>query len=184
MDLWLNTKYKDLSKRADAFDTLTLSLESLNRPVTIVETGCSRQEYNWEGDGNSTVIWDKFVNYFGGVVYSVDIDPVATQYARSLVSQKTKVITSDSIEWLKTFNTKIDLLYLDSYDIDWNNPEPSMKHHEQELLASLHMLSKDSIVAVDDNLENVGKGYLVEKIAKEKEWTFLINQYIKAWIVK
>jgi len=183
MDIWLGTVYKDLSKRANAFDLITSKLEELQRPVIIVETGCSRYENSWEGDGNSTVIWDKFVNAFGGEVYSVDINEDATKYARRLVSEKTKIFTSDSVEWLRSLDLEVDLLYLDSFDIDWNNPEPSMRHHDKELDAAFRMLHKGSIVAVDDNLENVGKGYIVQARAEELGWIPLVNEYVKAWIV-
>lgn len=183
MDAWLHTVSDKLTKRANAFDIITSKLEGLQRPVTIVETGCSRYENSWEGDGNSTIIWDKFVNYFGGQVYSVDIDPNSTAHAKLLVSDKTNVITSDSIEWLKLVDLKVDLLYLDSYDIDWNNPDPSMRHHEKELNASLHLLSPGSIVAVDDNLPHVGKGYIVESVALSLGWKPIVDEYIKAWIV-
>ena len=183
MDLWLGTVYDKLSKRANAFDIITSKLEELNRPVTIIETGCSRYVDSWEGDGNSTVIWDNFVSNFGGEVYSVDIDPNHTVYAKALVSDKTTIVTSDSVQWLKGLSLNADLLYLDSYDIDWNNPEPSMRHHENELMASMHILRPGSIVAVDDNLENVGKGYIVEQIANHLGWTTIVDEYIKAWVV-
>jgi hypothetical protein len=183
MSYWLHTVSDKLTKRANAFDIITSKLEELERPVTIIETGCSRYNDSWEGDGNSTVIWDRFVNYFGGLVYSVDIDPIATEHAKLLVSEKTNVITSDSVEWLKVADLKADLLYLDSYDIDWNNPDPSMKHHAKELNASLHLLSIGSIVAVDDNLPDVGKGYIVESVALALGWTPIVNEYIKAWVV-
>jgi hypothetical protein len=183
MDIWLGSVYDKLSHRANAFNIITSKLEELNRPVIIIETGCSRYSDSWHGDGNSTVIWDNFVSNFGGEVYSVDIDPNATIYAKTLVSDKTTIFTSDSVEWLKGLNLYADLLYLDSYDIDWNNPEPSMKHHENELKSSMHIIKPGSIVAVDDNLENVGKGYMVEQIAKDLGWTTIVNEYIKAWVV-
>jgi hypothetical protein len=58
-----------------------------------------------------------------------------------------------------------------------------MKHHAKELNASLHLLSPGSIVAVDDNLENVGKGYIVESVAVALGWTTIVNEYVKAWVV-
>lgn len=186
MDFWLNSVYDKLSKRANSFDIITSRLEQLKRPVVIIETGCSRYQDSWEGDGNSTVIWDKFVNHCGGAVYSVDIDSNATDHAKKLVSAKTSIITADSISWLKgltTLRQSVDLLYLDSYDIDWNNPEPSMKHHAMELNASLHLLQPGTIVAVDDNFPNVGKGYIVESVANALGWTNILNEYIKAWVV-
>ena len=186
MDRWLCTRYRDLDRRGSAFDTITQHLESLSRDVVIVETGCLRQEGNWGGDGQSTLVWDAFVNYQGGQVFSVDLDVKAAALANSLTSDKTRVEANDSIKYLihmTTLGLSIDLLYLDSYDIDWNDPEPSMRHHEKELDAAWPMLKPGSIVAVDDNLPGVGKGYLVGLVADCKGWTVLADGYVQAWIV-
>src|SRR5262245_35957574 len=51
----------------------------------IVETGCARQPNNWAGDGQSSLLFDRFVSEFDGQVYSVDIDLQACAYARSIV---------------------------------------------------------------------------------------------------
>ena len=186
MDRWLCTRYRDLSARADAFDKITAHLESLGRDVVIVETGCLRQQGNWAGDGQSTLVWDAFVNYQGGHVYSVDLDVKAAALANSLTSDRTTVEANDSVPYLlrlATLGVGADLLYLDSYDIDWANPEPSMKHHERELDAAWPMLHPGSIVAVDDNRADVGKGYLVGLVAERKGWTVLVDGYVRAWIV-
>lgn len=186
MDAWLCTRWQDLGKRAEAFNVITERLESLGRPVTIVETGCVRQEGNWGGDGQSTLVWDKFVQHVGGKVYSVDLDAHAAALAHALTSDHTTVEANDSIAWLMhmaPFGLEVDFLYLDSYDIDWANPEPSMEHHLEEVLAAEPMLHPGSIVAVDDNSEDVGKGYLVGKHAERHGWDILCDGYVRAWIV-
>ena len=186
LDRWLCTRYADLNARADAFDKITKHLETWGRDVVIVETGCLRQEGNWAGDGQSTLVWDAFVNYQGGTVYSVDLDVRAAALANSLTSDRTRVEANDSVAYLlrlATLGVGADLLYLDSYDIDWANPEPSMQHHEQELEAAWPMLHPGSIVAVDDNRPGVGKGYLVGLVAERKGWTVLADDYVRAWIV-
>ena len=57
------------------------------------------------------------------------------EYARSLVSPRTRVFAQDSVPFLHRLaqeltkaNRPIDLLYLDSYDWDAQNPVPSMVH--------------------------------------------------------
>lgn len=186
MDRWLCTRISDLQQRGPAFDAITQHLEALGRDVTIVETGCLRQEGNWAGDGQSTLVWDAFVNYQGGRVYSVDLDVKAAALANSLTSDLTTVEANDSVAYLMhlaTIGLTADLLYLDSFDIDWANPDPSMQHHERELDAAWPMLQPGSIVGVDDNLPRVGKGYLVGQVAERKGWTELHSGYIRAWIV-
>jgi hypothetical protein len=186
MDRWLCTRYRDLDRRGPAFDNITAHLETLGRDVIIVETGCLREEGNWGGDGQSTLVWDAFVNYQGGQVFSVDLDVKAAALANSLTSDKTRVEANDSLAYLlhlATLGLSVDLLYLDSYDIDWSQPEPSMQHHVKELDAAWPMLKPGTVVAVDDNLPKVGKGYLVAQVAKREGWTVLAEGYVLAWIV-
>lgn len=187
MDAWLSTKWDDLSRRAEPFHAITEYLESLNCPVTIVETGCLRQEGNWGGDGQSTIVWDRFVQHVGGKVYSVDLDPHAAALAHSVTSEQTTVESNDSVAWLMhmaPLGLVADLLYLDSYDIDWENPNPSMEHHLAELAAAEPMLRPGSVVAVDDNQPGVGKGYLVGENAERYDWEVLHDGYVRAWIVR
>ena len=61
-------------KRAAAFAMMVNHALSIDNPL-IVETGCARQENNFDGDGMSTIIFDKLVEYHGGDFYSVDINP-------------------------------------------------------------------------------------------------------------
>ena len=183
---WIATKRDRLAGRADAFEAITSRLVSLGREITIVETGCARLEGNWAGDGQSTLVWDALVNDTGGIVLSVDIDPKAVSLANSLTSDLTRVECNDSVQWLMHMavcGLSVDFLYLDSYDIDWANPRPSMEHHERELDAAWPMLQPGTIVAVDDNQPNVGKGYLVGLIAERNNWETVADGYVRAWSV-
>ena len=183
---WLQPRAQDLGKRYDAFYAICAQLEQLGRPVTIVETGCVRMEHNWAGDGQSTIVWDQFAQHVGGRVLSVDLDPHAAALAHSLTSDLTTVECNDSVAWLlhlATIGLEVDFLYLDSYDIDWSNPEPSMQHHMKEIEAAAPMLHPGSIVAVDDNQPDAGKGYLVGQYAEQHGWTELHNSYVRAWVV-
>ncbi len=90
----------------------------------IIETGCARAPGNWEGDGQSTYLFDQFAERCNGQVFSVDISPEACAVARSLVGDRTKVHAEDSVGFLKRIGTQllqsrkqIDLLYLDSFDL-------------------------------------------------------------------
>ena len=62
----------------------------------------------------------------------------------------------------------IDFLYLDSYDIERDNPHPSQLHHVKELCAVIKHLRKGSIVCVDDHDAfftggKIGKGNYVKE---------------------
>src|SRR5258706_10807022 len=110
-----------LDMRADTFAKMFEYLDGLDRPVTIIETGCARKDIKideaWAGDGCSTIIFDKYVSEHGGTFNSVDIDPVATEACRGLVNGHTTITTQDSVEFLKNFKQTPDLVYLDSFDL-------------------------------------------------------------------
>lgn len=121
-----------------------LVLNNPNENYTIVETGCS----SW--GTKSTILWDKFVNFYDGKVLSVDINPTNAISANNLTSNKTFVNCNDSLIYLPTLNEKIDFLYLDSYDVDFLNPVPSANHHLKEFNCVKHLLHKNSIILIDD----------------------------------
>ena len=167
----------------------------------IVETGCSAH------GTKSTLLWDKFVNSFGGKVLSVDLNKNSVSITNKETSDKTNVTHSDSLKYLPTITDKIDFLYLDSYDVDFLNPLPSAEHHLKEFNCIKHLLHKGSIVLIDDTpispewLDNgkycpiynklklqfnenmSGKGSLVsrelEKMGAEK----LMHQYQILWLI-
>jgi len=65
-----------------------------------------------------------------------NIAPRATSLCRSLVSERVKVETADSVAFLRRIVDAppsdlsfVDLLYLHSYDVDWDNITPSAVHH-------------------------------------------------------
>ena len=170
-------------------------------PYVFVETGCAAH------GTKSTLLWDKFVTNFGGNVYSVDLDSNAVQKTQQLVSSKTTITHSDSVEYLKSFKLPIDFLYLDSYDVDYLNPFPSAKHHLKEFNAIKHLLHKGSIVLIDDTpgspewLDNgvhcpiydrykqsfdinmSGKGSLVSLELEKMGATRILHQYQVLWVV-
>jgi len=137
------------------YNTFKYGLESLlkynNKSFyTIVETGCSAK-----CGVKSTKLWDDFVNYYDGEVYSVDLDQQCVTEANKLTSNKTQVECNDSLNFLKKFNKPIDLLYLDSYNVDWSNPNPSAEHHLKEFNAIKYNLHKNSIIIIDDTPKDI-----------------------------
>ena len=162
---------------------------------TIVETGCAAH------GTKSTLLWDKFVNIFGGKVLSVDLDGKSVIKTNNLTSDMTKVFHSDSLLYLPTITDKIDFLYLDSYDVNFLNPLASAEHHLKEFNCIKHLLCKGSIILIDDTpispewLDNgkyspiynklklqfdanmAGKGSLVIKELEKMNATKLMHQY-------
>jgi hypothetical protein len=158
-DYFDNFAAPKLSFRADTFRKMFEYLDSIEGPVTIVETGCVRTEGNW-GDGQSTVLFDKYISSrdSDSICYSVDINPRSVAECKKLVSNRIQVNQGNSIGYLhqlaKMLSEKkqfISLVYLDSYDIDWANWYPSASHHLKELTAILPCIDKATLVTVDDS---------------------------------
>lgn len=148
-----------LARREKTFRQIFEFLDRIDRPVTIVETGCARVAGNWEGDGQSTVLFDKYISHrdAGSLVYSVDISEHSVAQARALVSSRVNLTREDSVKFLTQLVERltsegktIDLLYLDSFDLDWAHWYPSAIHHLKELCAAMRAITKETLVAVDD----------------------------------
>jgi hypothetical protein len=149
----------NLANRAISFRKIFEYLDQFETPVTIVETGCLRQLGNFAGDGQSTLLFDKYVTWRGdgSHVYTVDLDPKAVAACKSVVGHNVTVHCGDSVAYLNSLaqgfidnNTQITLLYLDSYDVDWSYWFPSAAHHLKELAVAQRFINTDTLVVIDD----------------------------------
>lgn len=214
-DFWkiYETISEKLLQREVSFRQMFQHLDSINGPVIIVETGCVRNPNAWAmtGEGQSTLLFDKYVTLRndGSRVYSVDISPDAVAICRSLVSDNVAVHEGDSVGYLyklakelKKKNEFISLLYLDSFDIDYNYWFPSAAHHLKELTAAWLALSSETLVTVDDcplsanividsngkyTLDKFykpivgGKGRLVAEFAEQVNAKLVFSGYQHGW---
>lgn len=150
-----------LGHRQSGFDFIFNYLKDIKDPL-IVETGCARKMDNYGGDGQSSLLFDKYINQYGGEFHTVDISPESTSYCEGqMTCDKSHVYTEDSIAQLKHLNylfqernTKIDFLYLDSFDSPRDNPDvvqQSALHHLYELLTISPSLKNGALIGVDDN---------------------------------
>ncbi len=158
-----------------------------SKPILIVETGGLRQLENWLGDGQSTRIFDAFVGHHKGFLFSVDINPICAVLVSQVCGNRAIAVTADSVQFLRAFPGKqaISVLYLDSFDLDINNPEPSSRQHLDELTAVIDLLEPGTVIAVDDNTvvdgRAVGKGKLVEEALSNRGVSLLFDGYQKVW---
>ena len=163
-----NKQFKPgLEGRGETFEQMFLYLDRFDRPVGILETGCVRDGQNWTKTGGSTILFDTYAKYHSGsVVYTIDLDPEATSACRNLVGSNVKIHTGDSVAYLRNFADAppadfpfLDLLYLDSYDVDLREPGPSALHHLKEIAAITPLIRVETLVALDDSpLEIYGFG--------------------------
>jgi hypothetical protein len=166
------------------FHTFVKALELLKeRGATImVETGTARCGIaNCQGDGCSTLIFTEWAKDHGAEFFSVDINPqFLANAARDLGDRLAfvQLLESDSVAFLENFQGPIDFLYLDSYDYEDHNPQPSQKHHLREIIAAYPKLTENSVVMIDDcNLPRGGKGLLVVDYLRRKGWRVLVDGY-------
>lgn len=170
-----------LLHRAATFRQTFSYLDKLADPLIIIETGSMRKLDNWEGDGQSTLLFDRYVKQrHGGQVHTIDIDPQCGPWVSSLVS----IHKEDSVSCLhhlaqRPWPTQASFMfYLDSFDVDFQNPYPSAAHHLKELVALSPLLSPDVLIVVDDSpIQRQGKGFLVAEYAKAVGAKILFHDY-------
>jgi len=179
--------YPHLKQRKDTFKIMFEYLDSLNQDkYLIVETGTTRVKDNWD-DGNSTIMFDEYCQLNNGIIYTIDLDPKACEVARECTSNHTIVCVNDGVKFLHEFPSpkKIDLLYLDSFDLDWGNPHPSSLHHLKELTAIYSNLKPGCLIVVDDSGHNKqGKGQYVAEFLDNVGDKLYFNQYQIGYIKK
>jgi len=136
----------------------TLEISSSRNHKIIVETGTARgknkffffKKFNWK-DGMSTLMFSEYAKFVNGKLHSCDLSEDNIKNAVSFTkkySDNVKFYVNDSVIFLKNFDQKIDLLYLDSFD--GHNVELASKHQLKEAEMVLDKLKEDSIVLLDD----------------------------------
>ena len=202
-EIFISTYKDNLNKipernRGDGFQAIFEALEKKRLSYySIIETGSVRPGFSIEGDGQSTLLFDSFVNYYDGVVLSVDLESDTTKHAHDNTSRKTITMNDDSIRFLWNFRSDeaIHLFYLDSYDVDFENPLAANLHHINELVAISRFLEKGTLVAIDDckfekddpripakiNHKFVGKGLFVETFMNNIGANLLFDGYQQLW---
>ncbi len=177
-----------LGRRADGFAAIFKAVQLRHERPLIVETGCLRIPGNWDGDGQSSFMFDALVRDRHGVFLSIDITPESIDTARRACSSATQLICNDSIAALHALShlvhEPVSLLYLDSFDLDRSDPMPSAIHHLMELTAARPLIGPKTIVCVDDyevGEQRGGKGLLLDKFFSEIRAEVLHSGYQKAW---
>jgi hypothetical protein len=178
-----------LGKRADGFEVIFDALPKPRRNLLVVETGCLRIPRNWDGDGQSTFMFDALARDCNGLFFSIDITLESIDTARRACSSATQLILNDSVAALHALSRVVpmqaSLLYLDSFDFDLANPMPSAIHHALELTAARSLIGSGTIVCVDDYAlgSEGGKGMILDKFFSSIRAEVLHSGYQKVWRV-
>src|SRR6516165_8484320 len=116
--------YPNLKHRQQSLRYVLEYLDRLARPFFVVETCCVRNVDTWSEEGQSTILFDRFVSQLpGSIMHSVDLDPEATALCRSRVSSTVQLHTGDSVAL----------------------------HHMKELVAISTLIGPQTLVVVDDS---------------------------------
>lgn len=175
-----------LGQRIKGFELMFDLLLSMPQcTYDIVETGTCRDPGNWK-DGQSAVMFTAFVTRFDGRVRSVDINNEACDRARThIANKKFSVFCSDSVTWLahQPDLAEVDLFYLDSYDVKWENDSKSAEHHLNEFKTIEPFLKPGAVVAIDDNARfldtgrRTGKGRRIVEYLESKNKHPIYDHY-------
>lgn len=156
-------------------DGLTNAILAISAPYSIFETGTAA----WGCD--SSRLFDSLIRVFGGSFVSVDLRPEAAAWMKYQKSSNTTLYTCDSVEFILTklndFGLKtVQLCYLDSLDMDFNDPLLSARHHLNEFRALLPYFRPGSVVVVDDQpfkIEEVPHQFRRVALEIERNYGFL-----------
>ena len=198
-----------LAHREKTFRKIFEYLDEIDGPITIAETGCVRIAGNWAGDGQSTILFDKYITARDevSICYTVDINPKSVAECLKLVSSRIQVNRDDSVHYLYELARKLkeenkynSFIYLDSFDLDFKYWQPSAIHHLKELVAVQTCIDDKTLLVVDDSPLNAsfipgdnstlktfgkpsigGKGRLVAEYAKAIGAKLEFSEYQAGW---
>ena len=188
--IFLNKFNNKKNIRFSSFEK-TLQISNVRKFRVIVETGTARgktkfffiKKYNWK-DGMSTPMFAEFAHFINGTLHTCDISKSNIDNAKLFTKKFKKNIQyykDDSINFLKSFSHKIDLLYLDS--LDGHDPIAASEHQLNEVKVSLTKLHSNSLILLDDkgSKTNLSIDYLIKnnfKILYETNFQILFSQTI------
>jgi len=178
---WVNSLKDHKNIKNIRFETFKFTLEEANKRnlKTIVETGVARgkvkffffRKINWK-DGMSTLMFSEYSSLYKGQLHTCDIDKSNIEAAKKFCKKYSKFVTfyvENSLNFLKNFKKKIDLLYLDSLD---GNIVGAEEHQLNEIKYAENKLHKNSLILLDDKLS---KSKLSIEYLKSKNYKILIE---------
>jgi hypothetical protein len=139
--------------------------KKMNHLITDFDPGCCN-------DGHSTYFWSEYTN---AEIYTVDINPnCKTIITNDTRLTRVKAFTQDAITFLNSFNNKIDLLFLDAWDVEPNSPYA--EEHLNAYNVVKNKLSDKCLILIDDtDIGNGGKGKLLIPKLIEDGFSCLIS---------
>ena len=128
------------------FKRLFKEMEGLKNP-NILESGIASI------GTNRTYLFNEYVRKYGGFFWSVDINKSLVNKHRGNMCPATQLICDDSVSFFTNWSKSHDVanvIYLDSYDLDFYNPIPSGNHGLAEYKSLIPVIKKDTLLLIDD----------------------------------
>jgi hypothetical protein len=128
------------------FKELFKNMNSRNNLI-ILESGIA------SAGTQSTYLFNEYIKKYGGKFWSVDININLVETHRGNMCPGTTLVYDDSVNFFKNWvksNDYVDVVYLDSYDLDFYDPIPSATHGLNEYLSLLPVLKNKSLLLIDD----------------------------------
>lgn len=125
--------------------------QPLTHPISEINPHCCN-------DGHSTYFWC----LTGAEVHTVDIDPQVKRIVKANCKKfkKLRAYSEDGVKFLKRFKKKIDMLFLDAWDVIPNTPYA--ENHVAAYRSAKDKLNIPNIVSIDDtDIGQGGKGRLL-----------------------
>lgn len=139
----------------------------------IIEVGSQREPQPPDNIANSTCFLDRLAQAHNLRFKTVDFSKESYELAKSYVGDK--AVLSDGAEFLRNFNQPISILYLDNFDVIYDEKhqqslmrrvgtaydehneiitnERSAEVHLEQVEEALPLLTKPSYICIDDTLE-------------------------------
>lgn len=184
-----NKIFNRLDRRRFTFWKMMEHLDKCE-PGYIVETGCTRSDDNWEGDGQSTLIWDWVATETDMKFRPISID--ITEEFIKLSESKTKKVVYECGDSVQTLNKFVQadyaieqtrLIYLDSFDWSKEAHLDSSFHHMAELATVWNKLPHGCLIVVDDrHSAQLGKHFMVALFMEKLGIKPLFEEYQIGWI--
>ena len=98
----------------------------------------------------STIIFAEYAHNIDGLLHTCDISQnnIKMQNLLQKFNKNVKFYIDDSINFLRNFKSKIDLLYLDSFD--GHDVQRASKHQLEEAKSSIDKPYEKSLILLDD----------------------------------
>lgn len=153
----------------------------------IVEIGSMRMYFNHPldeinheccNDGHSSALWART----GAEFYAVDVEPAVVDNTRKIIEERNlgtnaTILCQDGLEFLRNFEKKIDLLYLDAWDVDL--PNSAERHLEAYFVARPKLNNRHLILIDDTDLYWDGKEFQHSMGAFSGKGALMVPQAIK-----